>query len=237
MKKNSNLKTYNFFNNIKKEKRFFISQGYLHVKNLLSKKELIKVRRDCIIFSKKKNTKKYPLHDIHFDVNSAYSVIKNKKIRLVVKNLIKSRELHGIQSAFFSTSKNESGIPAHQDDFFLKAGFNNTMNIWVPLVDVSSKNGTLAMYLRSHKNGVNKELNLIGLKNNNRGKPNHLKKYRLKKLKCKVGDVVFICNQIFHEGGYNSISKKRYILSFTYLKNKKKFNPGKHANRKIFKVS
>ena len=237
MKKNNNSKTYNFFNNIEKEKNFFISHGYLHIKNLLSKEKLIKVRRDCKIFSKKKNVKKYPLHDIHINVTSAFSVIKNKKIKLVVKNLIKSKELHGIQSAFFSTSKNDRGIPPHQDDFFLKAGLNNTMNIWVPLVDVSSKNGTLAMYLKSHKNGINKNLNLIGLKNNNIKKLNPLKKYRLKKLKCKIGDVVFICNHIFHEGGYNSTSKKRFILSFTYLKDKKKFNPGKSANRKRFKIS
>tara|TARA_Y100000768_G_scaffold333825_1_gene274167 strand:+ start:37 stop:750 length:714 start_codon:yes stop_codon:yes gene_type:complete len=237
VKKNKNSKTHNFLTNIEKEKKFFISHGYLHIKNLLNKKKLIKVRKDCKIFSKKKNIKKYPVHDIHKYVTSAYSFIKNKKIKLVVKNLIKSKELHGIQSAFFSTSKNESGIPPHQDDFFIKAGLNNTMNIWVPLVDVSSKNGTLAIYLRSHKNGVNKKYNLIGLKNNNRRKLNPLKKYSLKKLKCKIGDVVFICNQVFHEGGYNSISKKRYILSFTYLKDKKKFNPGKSANRKKFKIS
>ena len=236
MKKDKNSRKHYFFTNTEKENNFYTSNGYLHVKNLLNKKKLIKVRNDCKFFCEKENLKKDPVLDIHSKVSSAYSVLKDKNIKKIAQNLIKSKQLHGIQSAFFSTPKNNNGIPPHQDDFFLKAGLNNTMNIWVPLINVNSKNGTLAIFLKSHMAGVNKRLNLVGLNENYKSKFTSFKKYKIKKMNCKLGDVVFICNQVFHNGGYNSSNKKRYILSFTYLKNNKKFFPGKTAKRKKFKI-
>jgi len=222
--------------NLSDHRKFFLKNGYLHLKNFLPKKELINIKKKCINFKKKTKIKKDLIFDLHRNIISVYNTINNNSIKLVAKELFKTKKLSGIQTAFFSTPKKGYGFPPHQDDFFFKMGFNNTMNIWIPLIKIGARNGTLYFYMNSHKNGVNKKLNFLALNSSNAKSFKELKKYKTKKMICNIGDVVFINNHIFHKGGHNSSSSKRYILSFTYLKDKKKFYAGKTANRKKIKL-
>ena len=219
-------------NNLDHIKKEFNKNGFFIVKNLFEKKKLLKVKKNL---NKNYNIKDYNIHYNPHEKNYLVKkILSHIYLTKIIKNIFECKTIYGLQSAYFCTSKNSSGVAPHQDDFFLKSGFNNTINIWIPLLNIKKKNGAMTFYLESHKNDVDKKTNLLCL--DGYESKSKLKKNSKKIAECKLGDVVLIHNHMFHKGGKNTANKIREVLSCSYIKNKKKFRVGNKKNRKKFKL-
>ena len=221
---------------IKIQKNKFLRDGYLHVKNFFDDEKLIKILNTLQIKNKKFFKKKKILINSHRKMNTLLQLYKNKKIIKYVSNFLKNKNIYGLQSEFFiNPPKKTKGHPPHQDDFFLQTGKNNSINVWIPFVNTNKKNGALMFFLNSHKKKINKEINNLSL---NKSKSlNFFKKYKTRTIKCKIGDVVFIGNSIFHKSHDNLSNKNRYVAAFGYIKKGVPFIKGKTAKRRLIKLN
>lgn len=220
--------------NIKKK---FKKNGYFIVKKLFQKKDLIKVKNKLSSFynnSKFNNVESCLHYNPHEKNILVKKIFSNKNLVQLIKSILDCKTIYGLQTAYFSNPKGTSGVFPHQDDFFMKSGFNNTINVWIPLLNINKNNGPMTFYLKSHKNKINIKNNIL-CSNGNENQTN-LKKFSKKKALCEIGDVVLIHNHIFHKGGKNLSYKKRDIITCSYIKDKINFNVGKKKNRKKFKL-
>ena len=153
----------------KKNNLFFLENGYLHLKGILPRKEILKTLDKFIKNNRESliNRNNIRVEGVYHKVKLAYNIIKNQKIKKIVKSLIVCKKLMGVQSTYLATPPKSCGMLAHQDDFFLKSGINNTMNVWVPLTNIDKKKAPLTVYEKSHIEGIKPMINMgINLKRN-----------------------------------------------------------------------
>ncbi len=218
-------------------KNEFNKNGYFIVKNLFKKKNLIKVKKKLkSIYSKSKysNEESNLYYNPHEKTYMVKKIFSEKNLIKIIKSIFECKKIYGLQTAFFSNPKNSSGVFPHQDDYFMKSGFNNTINVWIPLLKINKKNGAMTFYLDSHKNKIDEKTNQLCSKGYER--KTNLKKYSKFIAECELGDVILIHNHIFHKGGKNNTNRFREIITCSYIKEKKKFREGKKKNRKKFKL-
>lgn len=218
----------------KKEQRLLKKNGFLHIRKFFPQNFLKK------IFDKIKNNQKIfnsiRVMNPHRNMSVVKKLFKNNEIVNVVKFLLKTRKIHGLQSELFINPPYKSkGHPPHQDDFFLKTGVGNSLNFWIPLVNVNKKNGALVFYKNSHMRGINEKLN-SDLLNQKKSRSNVLKKYTTETISCKLGDVIIISNSIFHKSHNNLSKEKRVVIAYGYIKQGSSFVRGKTAKRIPIKV-
>ena len=135
---------------------------------------------------------------------------------------------------FFNPPKT-NGFPPHQDDFFIRSGRYNSANLWIPFQNVRKKNGSLFFFTKSNKEKINSKLNLKSLNDKN-FKLSKFKRYKKKSINCNIGDAILISNRVIHGSGGNKSNSRREVLVLGYIKKGSKFNSGKTARRKPFKI-
>jgi len=215
-------------------KKKFLKDGYVHLKSILSKKDLKKILNKSVIFKRKNELVSSKYLHIHKKVPEIMSIFRNKKIKNLIINILEFKKIYGLQSELFFNPAGTPGYGAHQDDFFLGTGRNNSSNLWIPLVKTNKKNGTLFFHLRSHNLPIKRKINIKNLHGNEKNK--NLIKYKKINCNCSLGDAILISNHIFHGSNKNKSKKNRYVLALGYINNLKKFKSGKTAKRKPFSI-
>ena len=214
----------------------FKENGFLHYKNFFYKNLINKVRIEL----KTKYTELLKTHNRvinpHRNIDLINLLYKNQKLVLFSKYLLKTKKIHGLQTELFiNKPKITKGHPFHQDDFFLGTGKYNSLNAWIPLINTNKKNGCLVFCLDSHKKGILKKINNDSLNLKEDG-TSFFKKFKFMNINCKIGDVVFISNDIFHKSYDNNSNSRRYAIACGFIKNGASFNRGKTSKRSLTKV-
>ena len=218
------------------QKKKFLLDGYLHVKNFFNEKKLNKVLTTLKNKNKKFFQEETRLVNAHRKMDNLLPLFKNKKIKQYVTLFLGNNNIYGLQSEFFvNPPKKTKGHPPHQDDFFLKTGVNKSINVWIPFVKTYKKNGALMFYLDSHKKSINNKINELSL-----NKSKNLKffnKFKKKTINCNIGDVIFIGNSIFHKSHDNLSNANRYVAAFGYIVKGAPFVKGRTAKRRLLKLN
>ena len=134
------------------------------------------------------------------------------------KEIMNLAKIAGIKKPYFKTTpvfradmpKDDPkySFGPHQD-YPYSDGSKNSITIWIPLQNVTIKNGALKIVEGSHKGKkiykTNKK-NII------------LKKYKFnfKDIPCKVGDVIVFSQYLIHKSGYNSSNSVRFSVGFRF---------------------
>ena len=158
----SNRMTHDFY----KYKKKFNSDGFIVIKNILTKNQVMNAKKDLEFFLKK-NSKEFNSRDINFASNNVINSIhnmnewswtkkiqKNKNIRSIAKVLI-GEEIEDFGAELFSKPA-KIGLPApiHQDNYYWCINNSNALTVWIALEDADSKNGGVYYIKKSHKLGV-----------------------------------------------------------------------------------
>ena len=206
---------------IKKDLNFFIKNGYIVLKNVLTKKEIIEVKKD---FNKIINLDNFKKNPEYFHYNKSPRVVegwkKSKNIKKICYNnkvIEFLKYLYQRQPLPISTINFVKGTeqPLHSDyihfgtvpELFLAGA-------WFALEDVNENNGPLNIVPKSHKlNTIDfTDLNLEIPKTTKELKENYtyyeqylikllkLKKLKQKKALIKKGDVLIWAANLMHGG-------------------------------------
>lgn len=97
-------------------------------------------------------------------------------------------------------------FPVHIDDIHVNEAQGNSINCWIPLVDVSEHNGTLYMVPGSHK--LPQPLRGIGLPFAFEDKQELINKFRVK-INMKAGDALLFHSKMIHGSDANLDSENR----------------------------
>ena len=223
------------YTNIELKKKF-LRDGYLHFKNFFNEELILKI----LLKLKKENEDIFEnesrVINAHRKMKAILNLYKNKKIQKYASLFLNNKKIFGLQSELFiNPPMKTKGHPPHQDDFFLKTGKGKSINVWIPFVNTTKKNGALMFYLKSHKGKIDENLNNLSL--NQSKKINFFKKFKTKIVNCNIGDVIFIGNSIFHKSHDNQSNNFRYATAFGYIVQGAPFIKGKTARRRLIKLN
>ena len=217
------------------QKKIYNTDGWLKIKNLLSKKEIRDVKKQINLFLRenhhrfsgrdinytgiKKNWKKInSFHKLHeFKYIRDYS--KKKKILNLAKNLISKSKLKLRAAELFAKPfKNGLKSPAHQDNYYWCLKKPKALTIWIALEKSDRSNGGVFYYNGSHKLGLLKHV-----PSNSKGssqKIESLKRLkRLKKIypKLNVGDCLIHDSLVVHGSNRNTSKRSRKGITFQFI--------------------
>ena len=216
----------------KKKKIFFYKNGYVKINNIFDINYIKSLKKETAKFKRKDHTQ---LIQIHLYSKIVKKLFQNNKLKEILKSLLGYKFILGLQSERFFNPPGTKGLAPHQDDFFIKSGKYNSANLWIPLQNVKKNNGSLYFFEKSNKEGIDKKYNLTSLNNNNI-KTEKYKKYKKKTVSCRLGSAILISNRVFHGSYKNTSNLNREVLVLGYIKKGSKFNTGKTAKRKPFKI-
>ncbi len=214
----------------------FNKNGFIILRNFLSKKKIGKINKDLKIFIKK-NTKKFISREINLVKKSKINSLHNLKNFIHAKNLKKNNILRSISEKLLDEKVDDMGSelfakpakhglksPVHQDNYYWCLKKGKALTIWIALDDASKKNGGIFYYVGSHKNRVYQH------------KPSYapgssqtiknlkiLRKYKVFYPKLKSGDCLIHHSMIAHGSNDNKSNKDRRGLTVRFkAKNDKK---------------
>lgn len=214
--------------------------GYLIVPNLIKKSKLNKVKEDALkIFEyqlQEKNllTSNLSIEESIFKMFKLYPELVincGKHIQYMIslqqlslnKKLLKWIKFLGVEfpntatrTVLFFHNKNLAKeeffykIPPHQDAASMGSS-NDAIVIWVPLINVYKKIGTLEIVPNSHKDGL-----LTSKVEHSFGIVDKYKDEDFVSLEMEKGDVLFFNSYLVHRSGNNISNKIRWAANFRY---------------------
>ena len=151
-----------------------------------------------------------------------------KKLLKIIKSIFQETFFLDYPQIRVDDNKNTHSLPLHQEIFGQMS--SKILTLWMPLTNVSKKNGTLALVKKSHKFGPLKHEFYYIKGNKYHGvKKEIIKKYQIDYLNLNAGDGVIFDPYLIHGNGKNFTKKikrnfvARYnaISGIKYLNNKK----------------
>ena len=154
--------------NLIKIKKKFYRDGFVHIRKLLKKEEIIEILQDVEKIKKKfknsnyshmhftKDKKLNTLHNINKFVKKGkiFDLSKDQRLTKIIRKIIgKEIVLRNIEF-FFKPKKTGKKVPIHQDNFFWNIPSKKAINIWIACTKSNSKNGGVFYYIKSHKDGL-----------------------------------------------------------------------------------
>ena len=225
-------------------KRKYDYNGWVLVKNIFSSKQVKKINQEIDIFLKKK-IKKYKGRNINFineeerkksinNINSFHKLsdslfikkqAKNKKILNIAKLLIDSKPKFIASELFAKPAIKGLPSPMHQDNFYWCIKDGNALTVWLAVDQVSSKNGAIQYYSRTHKLGTLKHIPSFA-KGSSQTIANLKKLKKFKKFcpKLNPGDALFHHSEIVHGSSANKSGKRRRALTLQFKDFKAKYD-------------
>lgn len=167
-----------------------------------------------------------------------FEIIKKETIINMIKNEI-GKKINLLQTQFFFMPPKTPGFAPHQDDWYVRSSdYEGFISLWIPLVDVSKKNGCLIIYEKSHKNGIfdvkvelKKDINENIDENGTRIHCNPPQKFKRKNLLMNKGDGLLIHSRAIHSSYKNNSTNLRYAILYTFIRKGLKFNKGNSSKR------
>lgn len=217
--------------------------GWVLVKKIFSKKEVTEINRKIDDFLKS-NIKKYNGKNINFINNKQESEIKNinsfhclsdspyikkksknKKIIDISKKLLQAKPKYMASELFAKPASKGLQSPMHQDNYYWCIKGGNALTVWVALDSVSSKNGGVRYYNRTHKLGVVKHEPSYAKGSSQ--KISNRKKYKNYLETCPKlfpGDAIFHHSEIIHGSSPNKSGLRRRGLTFQFKDYRAKYD-------------
>ena len=227
-------------NNIMYDLNFFLENGYVILDNVFSEEYCDKLVNSAYQI-KSNGDDLSPIMNPHKNLNIFLDAMSNNKILNFIKKYFDG-EVMGLQTEFFFMPPKTLGFTSHQDNTYVQADEHSFVSAWVALTDVTTNNGGLIIWPKSHKEKKIKtvENKVIDSKNqdpNARSRSSIVpKKYEKYSPKIKKGSILMIDAWLVHASNNNNSNKNRNALLCTYIKKNANFRLGKTAKRKAFSL-
>ena len=204
---------------------FFWKNGFVVLKNVLSKKEIEIYRNEIkrITDEKTKNQNKsfggafYQALNIRFDSKGVEKFCLSKRLGKIAADLMKIDTVRIFHEQAIFKYPGDTKSYWHQDQFFWPLDTNLHIGMWMPLTDLTKDMGLMKFVIGSHKKG---DLDGISITNEsdkyyeNLINKENLKVYELKSI--NAGDCTFHFNYTIHGAGLNVSKKIREAMIVTY---------------------
>lgn len=227
-------------NKIKSLSNTYYENGWVVMKNFISKKKTDELKYACFDYLKK-NYKKYKGKDINFsgnlesfsDINSFHKasdiqvvkkISKNKKFVNLIKKFLENETPRYMDSEIFAKPALK-GLPSpiHQDNYYWAIKGGNAITVWLALDKSNKVNGGVFYFNNSHKIGLIDHKPSYAKGSSQTIKD--IKKLKgLKKVypKLEKGDVLIHHSQVVHGSQANKSKNPRTGLTFQFKTKKSK---------------
>jgi len=221
--------------NINKLVNKFNSDGFVILKNVLKKKEIIKLlkeldklknkveKKNNQFFHKTSDNKFNTIHNIQkfHSQGEIINLTKNKKINNACKKILKNKVKVRNIEFFLKPKKTGMASPFHQDNYYWNIIDAKALNVWIACSNASKKNGGLCYLKSSHKLGTIKH-EISNMKGSSQKIPQKIiNKLNFKKIfpRLKPGDCLIHHPEIIH-GSYKNNSKNDrvgFVISYATI--------------------
>ena len=211
------------------------TNGWIKIKNFLSKQDTNKINFKIHKFLKK-SIKSYGGRDINFakdeykKIEYLNSFHKLGDSKLIKKNLAKKEKVIKIANYFLQTKSKfmaselfakpaRYGLPSpfHQDNYYWCVKNSNALTIWIALDKMSKSNGGVFYYEKSHNAGLLKHVPSFAKGSSQKiANTKILRKYKKKFPGLRPGDALIHHCLTIHGSGSNksNVSRKGLTLQF-----------------------
>lgn len=189
-----------------------------------------------------KYNQKKPNIKVGFHSTSTNNDIEyRKEVDAFIKSIFepKAKELlieyNSVYASFVVKEPGKEGsFPLHMDWSMVDERNYVSLAFWAPLIVVNKENGPLQVLEKSHKLGLSFRggphlFQLIEKKHEIKSK-----KFKLKTLEVKPGEVVIYDHRLFHGSSINYTSTTRPALNFTVIPNEAQLIHYQFSNNKLF---
>ena len=213
------------YNITKKKINFFWENGFVVLKNVLSREEIGIYREEIKKISEErmKNQDKsfggafYQALNIRFDSKGVEKFCLSKRLGKIAADLMKVNAVRIFHEQAIFKNPGDTKSYWHQDQYFWPLDTKLHIGMWMPLIDLTKDMGLMRFVIGSHKKG-----NLDGISITNESekyyenliKKENMKVYELNSI--NAGDCTFHFNYTIHGAGLNVSDKVREAMVVTY---------------------
>ena len=223
MQNSTNLNDYYILD--KTDINKFWVNGFIHLKNVLSKNEINFYRKEISKTAKKrfKNKEKefggafYQALNIRFDSEEVKKFCLSKRLGKIAADLMKVSAVRIFHEQAIFKHPGDTKSYWHQDQFFWPLDTNLHIGMWMPLIDCTKDMGIMRFVKNSHTMG-----DLMGISINEKSENHYDKIIDEKKLEVvelesiNAGDCTFHFGWTIHGAGLNKSDKIREAMVVTY---------------------
>ncbi len=213
-------------------KEAYRRDGCILVKNILRQSEVEQFRMyiERAVEKHFEERKKLQKEEVVDDYNAYFTQVTNlwEKDEMVKKFVFAKRfakiaaDLMGVTGVRLyhdqALFKEPGGLPTpwHQDQYYWPLDTNNTITMWMPLVDVSKEMGALKFALNSQKDGPVGDIAISS--ESNEFYENHIKEkcYDVVDNELKAGDATFHGGWTIHAASANNSNNRREVMTIIY---------------------
>ena len=202
-------------NSINKDiKRVLIESCY----NICDKKEILGYKKKNIDFLYNYLKEKSPQLKAHcYDVLSKLAIvnkyINNNKLYEIAKKYLKETLVINSAQLRVDDPSDDRMLPWHQE---LEQMSLITLNVWLPLTNITEKSGGLSVIPESHKKGLQKHIIEKEINSYYRLPKKLLEKETQMPLFMNAGDAIVFHSFLFHKSTSNFSKRNRWTIVFRY---------------------
>jgi len=211
---------------VSKEKiDFFWKNGFVNLKNVLSKDEIEIYRnqiKDTTYKRSKNNEKSFggaftQALNIRFDSKGVEKFCLSKRLGKIAADLTKVKAMRIFHEQALFKGPGDTKTYWHQDQYFWPTNTKLHIGMWMPLIDLTKDMGLMRFVTGSHidgdRNGVSISEDSENYYNNLIKKEN-MKVYELESI--NAGDCTFHFGWTIHSAGINISNDVREVMVVTY---------------------
>ena len=225
------------------QRRFFQENGYIKLKQVLSRETLGLFDKVITREVQRLNTQQLPLEkrDLY---GRAFLQIMNLWTKSdVVKQLIFSKKLARLAGELMGVSgvrlyhdqalyKEAGGgiTPWHADQFYWPLDTANTVTAWIPLQDTPLEMGPLAFAPKSHHLTIGRDVAISEDSEALIGKSLHDLKMEIVETPYDLGEISFHLGWNWHRAGANTSEQPRRVQTIIYMEENARLLAPRHKN-------
>lgn len=212
--------------NVDEEKiNFFWKNGFVFLKNVLSKEEIEIYRQEIKKVSEERNKDKdkefggafYQALNIRFNSKGVMKFCLSKRLGKIAADLMRVDAVRIFHEQSIFKSPGDTKSYWHQDQFFWPLDTNLHIGMWMALTDMTKEMGLMRFVKNSHTMG-----DLVGESITSKSETHFddiIKKHNLEKVEIEsmnAGDCTFHFGWTIHGAGLNISDKIREAMIVTY---------------------
>ena len=215
----------NYYNLEKEKIDFFWQNGFVVLKNVLSKSEIFTYRDEIKKVAEERNKNKvkefggafYQALNIRYDSKGVEKFCLSKRLGKIAADLMKVNAVRIFHEQAIFKHPGDTKSYWHQDQFFWPLDTNLHIGLWMPLIDCNKDMGIMRFVKQSHNMG-----DLMGISINEKSEDHYDKIIEDKKLEVveldsiDAGDCTFHFGWTIHGAGLNKSNKIREAMVVTY---------------------
>ena len=209
----------------KEKNNFFWNNGFVHLEQVLSKKEISFFRKEIkkVAEEKIKNKEKefggafYQALNIRFDSKSVEKFCLSKRLGKIAADLMRVNAVRIFHEQAIFKHPGDTKSYWHQDQFFWPLETKLHIGMWMPLIDCTKDMGIMRFVKKSHTMGDQMGMSITNKSENHFDdiiKKNKLEVFELDSI--KAGDYTFHFGWTIHGAGLNKSNKVREAMVVTY---------------------